>query len=281
MNTTPVSASLLRLCAGLSRVSVRHGSHLARYKKPRPEDAGFKPGHGEKIWVFNHVTTNQIVYSTKPVLDSNKALKQLPFNGKKTKPAKLRKDYWRPMAIIKFEKGEGNIGRSVYQKLREFKRLHELSWGHQTEEFYGMSKKDRGHALNNQKANSVADIAAVLGGAGRGNLIWRKPDGEQADAPVPAETATEQPPAADGEQAVAAGKRTPPFPGATLAPTQVYWAVDEDAAFASDWSPNVDHKRGLILDADVVDELAETEEESPEPNTEGTAAQSQEKSRAS
>ncbi|EJT72608.1 hypothetical protein GGTG_09468 [Gaeumannomyces tritici R3-111a-1] len=314
MNTTPVSASLLRLCAGLSRISVRHGSHLARYKQPRPELAGFEPGHGEKIWVFNHITTNQIVYSTKPQLDSNKALKQLPFNGKKTKPAKLRKDYWRPMAIIRFELGEGDIGRSVYQKLREFKRLHELSWGYQAEELYRMSKKDRGQALNNQKANSVADIAAVLAGAGRGNLMWRKPAGEQAEGTAteqqkqqpPAgeqakETAAEQQqqqqppageqaeeaamerllPAVDGEQgAAAARKPAPPFPGAILAPARVYWATEEDAAFALAWSPNVGHKVGLILDPVPVDEFTEIEEESPEPSTDESAAQSQENSRA-
>ena len=31
-------------------------------------------------------------------LQANRALRQLPFNGKKLKPAKLRKDYWRPMS---------------------------------------------------------------------------------------------------------------------------------------------------------------------------------------
>lgn len=102
------------------------------------------------------------------------------------------------MAIIKFQEGDGDIGRSVYQKLREFRRLHELSWGYQADEFYTMSKKDRGKALNNQKPNAVADMAAVLGGAGRGNLIWRKPEVDDADAdadapvpaPAPAPTAT-------------------------------------------------------------------------------------------
>ncbi|KLU84259.1 hypothetical protein MAPG_03304 [Magnaporthiopsis poae ATCC 64411] len=212
MNIAPARASLLRLSAGLSRVSVRHGSHLARYKKPQPEKSGFWPGHGEKIWVFNNIVTGQVVYSTKPVLDSNRALKQLPFNGKKTKPAKLRKDYWKPMAIIKFQEGDGDIGRSVLQKLREFRRLHELSWGYQTDEFYAMSKKDRGKALNNQKPNTVADIAAVLGGAGRGNLIWRKPEVEDADAdadasvstPAPAPTATAIATATKDDSALAA-----------------------------------------------------------------------------
>lgn len=69
MNITPAAASLLRLSAGLSRVTVRHGSHLARYKKPQPEKSGFWPGHGEKIWVFNNIVTGQVVYSTRPVLD--------------------------------------------------------------------------------------------------------------------------------------------------------------------------------------------------------------------
>lgn len=122
-------------------------------------------------------------------------MKQLPYNGKKTKPAKLRKDYWAPMAKIELPKGSGSVGRTVFQKLRELKHLHEVAWDNDTlykqpleyteaenrsaaqrsakgQEFRVLrDKAQRAKALNAQKANSVADIAAVLAGAGPGNKI--------------------------------------------------------------------------------------------------------------
>ena len=159
-------------------------------------------------------------------------LKQLPFNGKKTKPAKLRKDYWSPMAIIEFPQGQGSVGRSVFQKLRELKHLHEVAW---TDDFRYKSpseythkqktrlveeqekgnfnyrpirsKKERGIALNAQKANSIADIAAVLSGEGRGNKVTT---GER-----------------DGAK--------------DLVQVTVNWANDQDKGFAESWSTNVTH----------------------------------------
>jgi len=146
-------------------------------------------------------------------------MRQLPFNGKKSKPAKLRRDFWRPMAVIQFAQGQGVVGRSVFQKLREFKREHELSWGWQAKELLAKTKPRRAEALNAQKANSVADMAAVLGGAGSGNRIW-----------VTDETVK----AGEGDEA-----------SQTLAPATVYWANEFDAELAREWPANVSHQVGL------------------------------------
>lgn len=191
-------------------------------------------GHGERIWVFSHRRSDQIVYSFEDKLDGFHALKQLPFNGKKTKPAKIRKDYWSPMAMIKFPEGQGDVGRSVYQKLRELKHLHEVAWTDEfrykrPEEFTAADKKkiaeekakgnnyrpvrsktERGIALNAQKTNSIADMAAVLSGAGNGNKV--------------------------GAAAAAAESATP-----ELIPVSISWANDQDREYAEAWSKNVTH----------------------------------------
>ncbi|CAK7217566.1 hypothetical protein SCUCBS95973_003198 [Sporothrix curviconia] len=184
--------------------------HTKRYRQPKPELTKFPEGHGEQIWIFNHIVTNQIVYSHTPVLRNNRALNQLPFNGKKTKPAKLRKDYWKPMALIQFNEGEGVVGQSVFQKLREFRRLHELSWGYQKEDFYALDRKELGAALNDQRSNAIADMAAVLSGAGQGNRIQ------------------------------VTGGASP-----KLAEAVVFWANDQDRNIAEAWSSNVRHAAGL------------------------------------
>ena len=77
----------------------------------------------------------------------------------------MRKDLWQPMAAITFPKPPQ--GMKAYQRLREYRKMHELSWP--LEDFKQeknpnaiMSMKQRGKKLMDQKANSVADIAAVL-----------------------------------------------------------------------------------------------------------------------
>lgn len=171
------------------------------------------------------------------------ALKQLPFNGKKTKPAKLRKDYWSPLAIIEFPEGQGSVGRSVFQKLRELKHLHEVQWHddvrYKTEKEYTKEElkraqkakaegrepprllrtvKQRGWALNAQKKNAIADMAAVLSGFGPGNrMIAAGETGEGAKA---------------------------------LLPVTVNWANDQDRNYAEEWSGNVTH--GLFEEATYI-----------------------------
>lgn len=88
-----------------------------------------------------------------------KALAQLPFLGKQTVPATIRKDLWRPLATVSFP--HAHQGLLAYQSLREFRKRHELEWD--PAQFQGMSKKQRGRKLRDQKANTVADLAAVLG----------------------------------------------------------------------------------------------------------------------
>ena len=68
MNASPASI-VGRLSIGISRVSIRHGHTKPKFKRYQPELTGFEPGHGERIWVFNNLESNQVVYSHGPVMD--------------------------------------------------------------------------------------------------------------------------------------------------------------------------------------------------------------------
>ena len=110
------------------------------------------------------------------------------YHGKKTVPAKLRRDMWIPYYSVHF--GDARLGLRAYQLLREFSLRRQLSPPPEmitvTEEFlasrrpkdpseaeefdrmnkkrigHPMEKKERARVLMDQKATSVADIAAVL-----------------------------------------------------------------------------------------------------------------------
>ena len=71
MSAVPLSRPSVidRLAAGVSRISVRHGSSRPRYRKPKPELTGYPEGHGEKIWLFSNVRSKQVAYSHSDVLD--------------------------------------------------------------------------------------------------------------------------------------------------------------------------------------------------------------------
>lgn len=123
--------------------------------------------HGQHIFFYNNIRTNQVLYSFTRALNKNDSLKQIPFLGKKTVPAKLRKDLWQPFAMVEFTNPLHGV--VAYRKLREFRRLHETSYplkiitetkGKHKGQLLGTKK--RGKVLMNQKANSVADLAAVL-----------------------------------------------------------------------------------------------------------------------
>ncbi|MCJ1426887.1 hypothetical protein MMC29_004790 [Sticta canariensis] len=120
--------------------------------------------HGQHIFFYNNIRTNQVLYSFTRTLNNNDALKQIPFLGKKTVPAKLRKDLWQPFAMVEFT--NPLHGLVAYRKLREFRRLHETSYPLKVIRHKGtgplLGTKKRGRALMDQKANSVADLAAVL-----------------------------------------------------------------------------------------------------------------------
>ncbi|EHK98051.1 hypothetical protein M7I_6099 [Glarea lozoyensis 74030] len=130
--------------------------------KPVPEPTGER---GQTIYVFRQVQWNQVVYSLQKSMKNNHALKQLPYNGKKTVPAALRKDLWTPLAAISFP--TALHGRSAYQKLREYAKRHALEWEphslNVTSAGIPVPKQKRGRLLNDQKANSIADLAPAIG----------------------------------------------------------------------------------------------------------------------
>ena len=130
------------------------------------------------------------------------------------------------------DRPSGAVGRSVYQKLRELKHLHEVAW---TDEFRRKrpeeftvddkkkiaeekakgndykpirSKEERGIALNAQKTNAIADMAVVLAGQGAGNKMLA---GE----------------AEEGER--------------QLVEVSVSWSNDQDKQYSEVWSKNVTH----------------------------------------
>lgn len=163
--------------------------------------------------------------------------KQIPYNGKKLKQAKLRPDYWSQMATVELGPGQGVVGRSIFQKLRELKHLHEVAWDdadvrpRPESEFSKAdhkeaarareqgrdysphrTKRQRGVALNAQKKNSIADLAAVLAGQGRGNKV-----------------------VVNGDAAAEVGGNP------ELLTVTVNWANDQDKNYAQEWSPNVTH----------------------------------------
>ncbi|KUI58793.1 hypothetical protein VP1G_06068 [Cytospora mali] len=273
MNSSPASivGILDRLSIGVSRISIRHGHTKPKVKKPQPELTGFKAGLGERIWVHNHIVTGMIVYSHQAKLERNshKGLAQIPFTTKKQKPPVLREDYWTPLCLIELPKGLGVVGRSVMQKLQEFRRRHELEWGYQAPKMTAMSKRERGEVIHNQKSNAIADIAAVLAGAGRGNRMWAAgPLVEEAKVTEVAssqdteattekeqeaakETEGAQTSSTEGEttaskaDATADSKAAPQLPKRTLVNANIYWSNDADLRWARHWTENVEHHLGL------------------------------------
>lgn len=168
-------------------------------------------------------------------------------------------------------KGLGVVGRNVMQKLREFRRRHELEWGWQAEELLSRSRRERGELIHNQRSNAVADIAAVLAGAGRGNRMWTAEAAAAVEAEAEAETASEEAEAAESQPAGAAApenidETTAAADGSskkskskakakskaveetapkTLVKANIYWANDLDQHWASEWTENVTHSVGL------------------------------------
>lgn len=111
----------------------------------------------------------------------------MTFVGKKSVPASLRKDVWQPMATISFP--HPPQGLSAFRKLREYRRMHELSIP--LEDIRDKTKNDptalierkkRARLLMDQKANSVADMAAVLKKQDEAGPVWDKT--EEATASV-------------------------------------------------------------------------------------------------
>ncbi|KAI0383029.1 transcriptional regulation of mitochondrial recombination-domain-containing protein [Hypomontagnella monticulosa] len=255
LRVNPISAQLSKLSLGISRTSLRFShskkktketvtltaKEKAEQKQRQVEAAAFPPHHGEKIWIFHHFAEGMTVLSHTPIVKANKALRQIPFNGKKLKPSTFRKDYWRPLAMIQFPEGYGEVGRSVYQRLRECKKLQELSWGDDMlydDEGKPLTKHERGKRLNDMRAKTIADMAAVLKGLGKGSKIWmpvpeNAEDLDLANVVLEGKTDVNQ---------TAEGKGATNTKGA-LVKAEIWWADDQDKNYAKRWSPNVSHYR--------------------------------------
>ncbi|KAJ5279620.1 hypothetical protein N7478_004992 [Penicillium angulare] len=145
--------------------------------------------HGKDIFVYHNVRTKQVVYSLTRYLEENNVLRQMIYHGKKTIPAELRRDMWVPYYSVHFS--SSRLGLRAYHLLREFSMQRQLAPPQEmitvTEEYLTakrprdpveaekfdrinkkrlgqtMEKKERARVLMDQKATSVADIAAVLG----------------------------------------------------------------------------------------------------------------------
>ncbi|KAL2838803.1 transcriptional regulation of mitochondrial recombination-domain-containing protein [Aspergillus pseudoustus] len=144
--------------------------------------------HGQNIFVYHNIRTNQVVYSLTRYLEKNNVLKQLMYHGKKTVPATLRKDMWAPYYSVHFTNSK--VGLRAFHLLREFSKQRQLDPPREmitiTENYLAqkrprdpeeaekfdekyadkvgwlMEKKDRARAVMDQKATSVADISAII-----------------------------------------------------------------------------------------------------------------------
>ncbi|KAF3009725.1 hypothetical protein E8E13_009116 [Curvularia kusanoi] len=115
--------------------------------------------HGQIIYVFRSIKTNQIIYSLQELLDDHH-LAQLPFIGKHSVPSQLRPDEWTPHCVITFATPEQ--GHNAFRKLREFRKLHEVSWEKTNPGWKQLRKEERIKKIMDQRANTSADIAEVL-----------------------------------------------------------------------------------------------------------------------
>lgn len=87
-------------------------------------------------------------------------LAQLPFIGKHSVPAQLRPDEWTPHCVITFATPEQ--GHNAFRKLREFRKLHELSWDKTNPGWKQLKIELRIKKIMDQRANTSADLAEVL-----------------------------------------------------------------------------------------------------------------------
>ena len=215
-------------------------------------------------------------------------MRQIPFFGKKLKPSKIRRDYWQPLAMIEFPPGYGEIGRTVYQRLRECKSLHELAWGdemyHDDKTGRLLTRNQRGRRIMDQKPYIVADIAAILGGAGKNNKIrpiyllhddgvlrTNPLDGEEARAIEPRDA--EEPIVVDASAGRVANVAKPQDIINGLIRATVHWVDENHRKFARKWPPNVTHKQLQDGKWPAPRPLLEHEEVVPEALREDPAAE--------
>ncbi|KAK6536498.1 hypothetical protein TWF281_000728 [Arthrobotrys megalospora] len=111
---------------------------------------------GSHIYFYTHITSKRVIYSLYQSLYNNKAMKQVTFMGKKSVPAALRKDHWTPFLTVSFT--NPSTGLKAYQHLRELRKLHETQWDI---ELKSKKMRERSQILQDQRGNSIADLAAI------------------------------------------------------------------------------------------------------------------------
>ncbi|KAI5811134.1 transcriptional regulation of mitochondrial recombination-domain-containing protein [Peziza echinospora] len=112
---------------------------------------------GKVLFIYSEVYTKQVVYSLVRTMKNNAALKQIAFVGKQSVPKALRKDRWAPLACVHFPTTE--FGLNAFRMLREFRMMHETQYD---PEILKSKLVERKKILQDQKANSIADLAEVL-----------------------------------------------------------------------------------------------------------------------
>jgi len=122
-------------------------------------DAKATAAHGELVYVFRNVATNQVLYSLQELLAAHH-LRQLPFIGKHSTPPALRPDEWVPHCVVRFPSPAQ--GHSAFRRLREFRTLHEVAWPKTNPEYKQLARRQRIRAIMDQRANFSADLAEVL-----------------------------------------------------------------------------------------------------------------------
>ncbi|KAF7195673.1 hypothetical protein HII31_02991 [Pseudocercospora fuligena] len=149
--------------------------------------------YGRHIYAYCNVRTNQVLYSLERTL-RNTHLKQLADVGANNNPPKIRKDVWRPLWMVSLPNSRDGQrqGLELFRQLREYRMLHETNWeipeemkrpytekeiesikrrldnrgGSKKETVFDVIKrkkwKMRVRMVMDQKANSIADLAAIL-----------------------------------------------------------------------------------------------------------------------
>ncbi|KAI1935205.1 hypothetical protein LOZ66_005335 [Ophidiomyces ophidiicola] len=123
----------------------RAAQNYREHERERLKKALLHLTHGRNIFVYNHLRTNQVVYSLSRTLEvsppykppilmtfstsdssqRNNVLSQMIYHGKKTVPASLRKDMWVPFFSVHFPSPAAGI--AAFKMLREFAVQRQLA----------------------------------------------------------------------------------------------------------------------------------------------------------
>lgn len=106
--------------------------------------------------------------------------KQLPFLGKKTKPAEIRPDLWIPYARVDFTSDETWKGLLAYRKLIEYQKLRYYAWRKKGQAGIHKTRPELLEKIQDQSRTSVADLANVLWQSQR----WEKQKMQRREAEI-------------------------------------------------------------------------------------------------